>query len=243
MARNRHYEPRMDLCNTDANTPFLSQLFLWENYLPLASNTRFVEAGVKEAQVASSTHRGEELRSAYAIIRSSRILSVGTLSEMKINNKIQAFIRLAHQFEEIQEAMAAEEGFEEELSKMIEKHHKKHFKHERISGLKRSMTEKESTNKKQNKRQKTASVDETLGQKGLIACGGGVVKRFHKKDVEMELKQRQCPPELIDAFPSNQWKQMKKWLMDHEIETVTDCGGSEDDIKDAFKGFRLKRAN
>jgi hypothetical protein len=36
-------------------------------YLPLASNSQFVEAGVKEAKIVSTTGRNEELRSVYAI--------------------------------------------------------------------------------------------------------------------------------------------------------------------------------
>ena len=39
-------------------------------YLLLASNSRFVEAGVKEARIESTTGRNKELRSVYAICRS-----------------------------------------------------------------------------------------------------------------------------------------------------------------------------
>ena len=39
-------------------------------YLPLASNSQFVAAGVKEARIVSSTERNEELQSVYATCRS-----------------------------------------------------------------------------------------------------------------------------------------------------------------------------
>jgi hypothetical protein len=39
-------------------------------HLPLASNSQFVEAGVKEAKIVSTAGRNEELRSACAICRS-----------------------------------------------------------------------------------------------------------------------------------------------------------------------------
>ncbi len=45
------------------------QGYMFEQYLPLASNTQFVESGVKEAKIVATTGRHEELRSIYAIIR------------------------------------------------------------------------------------------------------------------------------------------------------------------------------
>ena len=63
-------------CPHDIKTesPTQEQECLWTNFLPLASCTQFVEAGVKEASTVSKTGRAEETRSACAILRSFLIL-------------------------------------------------------------------------------------------------------------------------------------------------------------------------
>eukprot|EP00957_Ditylum_brightwellii_P057514 4360742-Ditylum_brightwellii.AAC.1 len=60
----------VDLRNLTAENPSVVQKHFWSHYIADASNTQFVERGVKEAWNISSTNRSEELRSVYAICRS-----------------------------------------------------------------------------------------------------------------------------------------------------------------------------
>ena len=65
-------------------------------YLPLPSQTQFVESGVKEAKNVSSTDRSEELRTALAIVRSATPLGKNKEGEDSYNaSKIKALIRSA----------------------------------------------------------------------------------------------------------------------------------------------------
>jgi hypothetical protein len=59
----------------DMTAPTVYQAWMYSTYLPLASHTQFVEAGVKEAKIVSQSDRSEQLRSSYAINRSARVHS------------------------------------------------------------------------------------------------------------------------------------------------------------------------
>ena len=50
---------------------------MWEKCPPVASHAQFVERGVKEGTLASSTNRGEEQRSCLAINRSANVARAG----------------------------------------------------------------------------------------------------------------------------------------------------------------------
>jgi hypothetical protein len=66
-------EAKDEATSTEANDSKVAKLrdHFCNCYLPLASNSQFVEAGVKEARIVSTTGRNEELRSVYyAICRS-----------------------------------------------------------------------------------------------------------------------------------------------------------------------------
>ena len=49
------------------------KLLLFSTFLPMPSNTQFVESGVKEAKIVSATNRSEQMHSIYAIIRSAHV--------------------------------------------------------------------------------------------------------------------------------------------------------------------------
>ena len=66
--------------------------YLYKMYLPLASQTQFVEAGVKEARNVSPTDRSEPLRSAYAVARSARVHSIDSLRVLKSTQRIEELI-------------------------------------------------------------------------------------------------------------------------------------------------------
>jgi hypothetical protein len=55
--------------NTQTNDAVVAKLpyHFCNCYLPLTSNSQFVEANVKEARIVSTTERNEELQSVYAI--------------------------------------------------------------------------------------------------------------------------------------------------------------------------------
>ena len=79
-------------------------------YLPLASNTQFVEAGVKEASLASKTGRHEEMRSIYCINRSSTVLAAGVNRDTKPTDKIRLLMDAAKKKENYHSALKEEWG-------------------------------------------------------------------------------------------------------------------------------------
>jgi hypothetical protein len=61
--------------------------------LALASNTQFVDRGVKDVAMVGDTGRKEEQRSAYAIIRSSNLLLKEITRDTHAPNKINALLQ------------------------------------------------------------------------------------------------------------------------------------------------------
>jgi hypothetical protein len=85
------------------------KLFLLATFLPLPSNTQFVESGVKEAKIVSATNRSEQMSSIYAIIRSVHVVFVGDKTLTSAPKKALARIISAKLHSVEQEAMAPRE--------------------------------------------------------------------------------------------------------------------------------------
>ena len=91
------------------NLPSLAE-YLLTRYLPLASQTQFVEASVKEAKNVSQTGREEQLRSAIAIERSHGIIGSGKLSGLTGPQKAEQLIQSARNKTRQQSAIKASLG-------------------------------------------------------------------------------------------------------------------------------------
>ena len=145
---------------------------LISTYLPLASHTQFVEAGVKEAKIVSQSDQSEQLRSAYAIIRSASLHSIGVVRDLSSNERIQKLIKSAQQHVNASEELQQDQpNYLELINAIVTSMRKEHFKQERVNMLVATAINKGSVNKKDNAIQKKRGVDTTLVMLGLIPYG------------------------------------------------------------------------
>ena len=61
--------------------------YIENTWYPLASNTQFVESGVKEAKICATTRRDEMVRSIYTLIRSSVVNKCSEEATAKVKNE------------------------------------------------------------------------------------------------------------------------------------------------------------
>ena len=220
---------------------------LWKTYLALASQTQFVERGVKEAKIVSSTNREEEQRSAYAIIRSCNVHCD------EIHDKTSTPDRIKHLIANVETAVARKDALiarigEDDYNAAFEqaKKHlsfKGHFKKQRIGGVIDGITATAEQNKASNVRQKTSGVQDTLETKGLIAYSK-VTKTLYWEDLKVELTHRgfnEWNYPADHATKANQplmFTDMRKALKEMEIQRIKQMEPVDDDaVKLAEKGF------
>jgi hypothetical protein len=128
-------------------------------HLPLASNSQFVEGGGKEAKIASTTGRNEELRSARAICRSFLFgkLQPTTNTPARVEQTLSVVIdRNAVHVNEITKP-ARKERRATVKSALLENH----FRKERLEKKQASASTKGSEDKADNVTQKLAGADDT----------------------------------------------------------------------------------
>jgi hypothetical protein len=159
----------------DMSTPTIIHTWMHSTYLPLASHTQFVEAGVKEAKIVSQSDRSEPLRSAYAINRSARVHSVSDkpLRELPPTTRVQALFESAEQHAELQSGLRQVNinTYNTRIGAINSAIRGNHFKKERVEKLVQVATDKGNINKKENQLQQKSGVDRTLDQLGFIAYG------------------------------------------------------------------------
>lgn len=136
------------------------RLHLHETYLPLPSQTQFVESGVKEAKNVSSTDRSEELHAALAIIRSASPLGKSKLDDDTSYNssKILALIRSAHNRSEPHEGWKRNQidnAYDARFNTILHSITHGHYKEERLEAKKTKVDEQGPVYKKQNVTQTT----------------------------------------------------------------------------------------
>jgi hypothetical protein len=213
--------------------------WMYSTYLPLASHTQFVEAGVKEAKIVSTSDRSEPLRSAYVINRSARVHSISDkpICEMAPNDRVAALFKSAKLHtavhKEMQQANVA--TYNNRISTITTAIRGEHFKHERVEKLKQVATNKSNVNKKENDRQKKTGVDRTLGEQGFFAYGA-LKKAIHHGPIKEELVHRGvCTMEQAN-LQTKEWNysELKKMLKAHEIHRLKDT----DNKAFAIKGFQ-----
>lgn len=231
------------LRNITEPSPTIYQDYLWSNYLPLASQTQFVESGVKDASNVSKTGRSEELRSAYAIVR-SYLIHNSALSNMSAPAKALYFIQAASAFNDRQEEeMATTDNYNELFNEILEKLKNEHYKNQREKELIDRVNATGLVLRKENERQQRTVVDRTnailkqtpysLVKKGNPKSNDR--KKTHVHDVRDELTARGCPVDQIEAFLLNDWSGMKKWLRKHEKDRVRDTPAA---VRNADKAFK-----
>ena len=206
-------------------------------YLPLASNTQFVEAGVKEASLASKTGRHEEMRSIYCINRSSTVLAAGVNRDTKPTDKIRLLMDAAKKKENYHSALKEEWGkvrYDTVINGIKQELLQNHYKHERVERQTQAIIASADTNKDANQRQLKEGVDarETMLAMGHVAYSKVVSKQGHLPDLVLELTHRLYDtwnhgPDYVDGkgnLKANKrlnFTELKVALKELEIERVS----------------------
>jgi hypothetical protein len=187
--------------------------FLYYMYLPLASQTQFVEAGVKEAKNVSITDRSEMLRSAYAVSRSARVHIIEDLRCLKSTERIEALINSALQHHTDHETLKANSPVDylERIESIAKGMREEHFKQERVEKTTHAMLTKVNKNKKENALQQKTGVDRTHAVQGLFPYGK-LVKKLHFDALKTELLFRGCSEQEINDLTITQRKNKLKEL-------------------------------
>jgi hypothetical protein len=166
---------------------------LWRTYLALASNTQFVERGVKEGTLCGSTGRKEEQRSAYAINRSAMVHCDAISGESTPTQRIEALMdNVEHALKRKDRVMEVfgddyPAVFEEAKSHMYGKGHFRQEREELLTGttLARSMVNRATENVRQRQTGRT-----------MTAANLGIIQYSHLKatkhtnDIVIELQKR-----------------------------------------------------
>jgi hypothetical protein len=199
--------------------------FMLSSYLPLASHTQFVEAGVKEAKIVSQSDRSEQLRSAYAISRSARIHSIGVVRDLSSTERIHRLIKSSRQHVDTRQELQDEnEDYIENIAAIVTTMRKEHFRQERVDQLKTAALNRGNINKKDNAIQKKRGVDNTLAMEGLIPYGKLTKRNGNNEDLVCELLFRGCSEEEVLPMGINARKTKLKEL---ELERVATAGDDD----------------
>jgi len=219
------------------------RLHMHETHLPLASQTQFVESGVKEAKCVSSTDRSEELRTALAIIRSASPLGKSKIDEDTSYNssKTMSLIRSAlsrsqphEHWSRNQIDNACDARFNTTLYSMTQGH----YKEDRVDAKKSKVDQQGPVFKKQNVTQTThVPQHQTPAVTGLILYGKLYAKvNGHMDDLKTELLHRGKTPQDVDQWKIKKRKDELKLL---EVKRLEDEGvprpQAEDLVKKHFK--------
>jgi hypothetical protein len=138
-------------------------------YLPLASNSQFVEAGVKEAKIVSTTGRNEELRSVYAICRSFLLgkLKQSTNNPAKVYRILTVVIEQNSIHQNEINKLATEERRRVLTSALLENH----FRKESSEKKQKNISKKGSKDKAENVTQRLEGVEDTAFINGKTQYG------------------------------------------------------------------------
>ena len=152
------------------------RLHMHSTYLPLASQTQFVESGVKEARNVSTTDRSEEHRTWLAVVR-----SVTPLGKTKCDanaNKIKAIIVSAQRRAEPHEEWMEQDEHDDRFERVSQALKGNHFRTQRIGDKKAHVDGSGTKYKPPNVAQQRDQQQELLpAVTGLIPYGKLVQKR------------------------------------------------------------------
>jgi hypothetical protein len=205
--------------------------YLYSMYLPLASQTQFVEAGVKEAKNVSITDRSEMLRSAYAVARAARVHSIEDIRCLKSTQRVEALITnaLAHA-EEHMELKEANPDYQDKIDAITDYMREQHFREQRLQQAIVDALEKANKNKQENAVQKKVGVDRTHAMLDMFAYGK-LKKSLHHDMLKVELLFRGCSEEEVNKMSITQ---RKLKLKDMEVDRLKDDPIRKDIATKAF---------
>ena len=159
-------------------------------WLPLASNTQFVESGVKEAKLCSSTGKQEQMRSVMAIGRSYLFNGPSKLrGKDKVKSILLAAIRIDQRMKNVQKEcpVVYKERREELRGLLIDRD--RHFRGLRVATKIEDFKTKAIIDKRPNAKQTKRGIDEQPFLSGKVAYSL-VARTIHIVLVRQELKHR-----------------------------------------------------
>ena len=218
---------------------------LWSTFLPLASQTQFVERGVKEAKIVSATGRREEQRTAHAIVRSFTPPVSGIERESSAPDRIEALLSSVDQVIKRKASLILAHGADWCKTALGEakKHlHSSHFRNERVDGLIDSVMSVAEKNKPENVRQQMTGVLTTAAAAGLIQCSK-LNECLHCNDLIAELQFREgdmfCPPDHEDTKKKGKLKNFTELRNDLKRLEQDRVSGNKENEEMAKKGFKI----
>jgi hypothetical protein len=238
----------VDFRDIKSENPNPLQVAMWKTYLPLASQTQFVERGVKECAIVSATNRGEESRTVLAMIRSARVHAVGIDRDTTMEEKIKALFGAAQlavdRQEELRETMGDQYKQAIDFAKAELKSN--HSKVERKEKLIVDALSKADKNKKtDNVRQRATGLTMTVKTMGLLAYSK-LKKDDHGGDLKTELQHRGFDGW---SYPATHEKKANKPLTFTDLKNAlkglektrvqNECGGDASALANSEKGFKV----
>jgi len=169
-------------------------LDMHSTYLPIASQTQFVETVVKEAKLVAQTNRSEQHRTCMAIIQSATPLDLkkeeddeSSANGNKIKEIIKSTIKRVNETYRLQE----DDGYTERLTRVNRTLREDHFSEERTTTKLAFMDSKATKFKKQNAVQQVQQQHLTPATTGRTPYGKLVTtKEGHMEGLEAELLHR-----------------------------------------------------
>ena len=217
--------------------------YVWGlNALP--SNTQFVERGVKEAMLVSSTGRGEIQRTALTIIRGCIVLCDEINDDTKLPDRISHLLANGEEFIDKTLALQEKVGIEvyNAAHARAKQHlsHGGHYKHTREERVVDTIKGSAEANKPDNARQKTTGVESTADARGMKKYSK-VTKSSHEIDLKIELEHRgftgwehpQDHPVIAKRGKKLLWSELKDALKALEVKRIQSDGGDDEAVKEA----------
>jgi hypothetical protein len=222
-----------DLRDKESPDPLKYQLYT--NYLPLASHTQFVEAGVKEAKLVSCTDRSAALRSAYAVNRSARVHN-DMLSKLTAPQRVEWLLRTTNNHVTQHDSIWADDEADytnnvEEIAKLLRS---QHYQQERLQKVTDDALDKLHNIKRDNVLQQKTGVDRTHTMEGLIPYGK-LVKALYFDAIKVELLFRGCTEDEVNALKIKERKDKLKLL---EIDRINSNSNNAKEKEAANKAFK-----
>ena len=208
---------------------------MFSKHLPLASQTQFVEFGVKEAKLVSSANRSEETRSCCAIVRSAHVSDKGN-SKRDMSNQDKT-CRLITEAKELCESHRRWEEEDPEhhafCNTVMHTLSAGHFESERMAGKQTNISEKAHSNKKKNSLQQQKPQLLTAAVTGDIPYSKlHTTKEGHMEGLAQELLFRGVDQAVVPTGT----KARKTLLQELEIKRlVEEDGMPENDAKAVAK--------
>jgi len=212
------------------------RLDMHSTYLPLASQTQFVEAIVKDAKHVAQTDRSEQHRSWLAIIRSATPLTKADkdANAEKIKGIVSSALDRAAEHTRLIRTQVNNEHNSWFAACAYSLSSQGHFEQDRIDAKKTKVDTMGSKFKKPNQAQKTKQQHLMPAVTGLVPCGK-LVKSRHMEDLKTELLYRGVKTEDVPKKITNRKQLLQELELNRLIEEGMEKPQAATQAKKHFK--------